>query len=117
MANQQSKRGHTRLKGPFPAEFRIRGSQDAYTGEATDLSPGGMFLRPPCTQTVGTRLEVRIFQGDEGFVAEGEVVRTVAEGMGVRFLTTAELVSQPRRVGHVPIAKLATIGWTRARAA
>lgn len=79
-------------------------SELEHSGYTGDISLGGIFLITARLQTVGTRLHLHILTKDDSFFAEGQVVRVKnvpvplrrleQQGMGIRFLTPAEVINQ-----------------------
>jgi len=82
-------------------------------GVTHDISVGGLFLVAPRLIEIDTRLHMHIFAPEGDFYAEGLVVHVKRvspsmqqfepQGLGIRFLTTAECVAQlvPRSLRKV----------------
>jgi hypothetical protein len=85
-------------------QFWRRGEAQASPGYTTNISTTGMFLATTSPQPPGTRLRIEVMDGSHGFIVEGLVVharkvrgdmmRITHPGMGIRFLSVAELVRE-----------------------
>jgi hypothetical protein len=85
-------------------QFVPRGDQQSYTGYTTNISTTGMFLATTSPQPPGARLRVEVMDGQRGFMVEGvvaharkvrgDMMRLTQPGMGIRFLSVAELVHE-----------------------
>ncbi len=100
-----NRRESERIVRRVPVRFSVRGSSaEAVRGYTTNISAGGMFISTGRPSQSGTRLRVEVGEEGRDFSVEGLVAhsrRTSPElrllgltGMGVRFLTVAELVSE-----------------------
>lgn len=100
MNRRSSPRAFRRLS----IRFARKGETQSFSGQTTDLSTGGMFVLTPHPFPSGSRLRIEIGEGPRGFVIEGVVahahrlppeLRVLGRsGMGVRFLTIAELLAE-----------------------
>ena len=100
MTRRRSVRNPRRLQ----VQFARRGDQQTYTGYTTNISTTGMFLATTSPQPPGARLRVEVMDGQRGFMVEGvvaharkvrgDMMRLTQPGMGIRFLSVAELVHE-----------------------
>jgi hypothetical protein len=85
-------------------QFWRRGELQSYPGYTTNISTTGMFLATNSPQPPGTRLRIEVMNGDQSFILEGvvaharkvrgDMVRLSHPGMGIRFLSVAEMVRE-----------------------
>jgi len=85
-------------------QFWRRGEAQSFPGYTTNISTTGMFLATTGPHPPGTRLRIEVMDGHHGFMVEGLVVharkvrgdmmRLTHPGMGIRFLSVAELVRE-----------------------
>ena len=88
----------------FRVSFWPRGSAERYVGYTVNISTTGMFVATTRPLPVGTRLRVQVGPENRDFVLEAEVARALRvqqqfqnvrpSGMGLRFLSVAELVAE-----------------------
>jgi len=100
MTRRRSVRNPRRLQ----VQFARRGDQQVYTGYTTNISTTGMFLATTSPQPPGARLRVEVMDGQHGFMVEGvvaharkvrgDMMRVTQPGMGIRFLSVADLVRE-----------------------
>lgn len=98
------RRRQRRSSRRFQVAFRERGTDARHVGFTTNISTSGMFIATGRTLPEGTRLRVEIGSGERGFVVEAIVAHSMRveqrfravrqAGMGVRFLSVAELVAE-----------------------
>lgn len=91
-------------------QFWRRGELQSYPGYTTNISTTGMFLATNSPQPPGTRLRIEVMNGDQGFIVEGvvaharrtrgDMMRLSQPGMGIRFLSVAEMVRELIPVMH-----------------
>ncbi len=100
-----NRRESERVVRRVPVRFTVRGGPpEVVRGYTTNISGGGMFISTGRPLASGTRLRVEVGEPGRDFTVEGLVAhsrRTAPElralgmaGMGVRFLTVSELVSE-----------------------
>lgn len=99
-----NRRSSPRTFRRLSVRFGRKGETQTFSGQTTDLSTGGMFILTPHPFPSGTRVRVEIGEGPRGFVIEGVVAhahRLAPElralgrsGMGIRFLTLEELLTE-----------------------
>ena len=90
--------------------FWQRGSEKRYRGYSTNISAGGMYVDTNHLAPKGTRIRLEVCSDDCGFMVEAVVARVNKSmqalrpsGMGVRFLTIEELLSELLpEMGSVP---------------
>jgi hypothetical protein len=85
-------------------KFWTRGDSHAFTGYTTNVSMTGLFIATSRPLPAGERLRIEVVHPERGFVVEGvvaharkypaELARLQQSGMGVRFLSAAELVRE-----------------------
>ena len=78
--------------------------EHAHRGYTTNLSASGMHIATPHPLPPRSRLRIEVIHGDRGFLVEGvvahrravhpELARVTQAGMGVRFLSPAELIDE-----------------------
>jgi uncharacterized protein (TIGR02266 family) len=106
-----NRRESERVVRRVPVRFTARGGgSEALRGYTTNISAGGMFISTGRPLSSGTRIRVEVGEPGREFTVEGLVAhsrRTAPElrvlgmaGMGVRFLSVADLVSE--LVGAMP---------------
>ncbi len=100
-----NRRENERVVRRVPVRFTVRGeAAEPVRGYTTNISTGGMFISTGRPSESGKRLRIEVGEEGRDFTVEGLVAhsrRTAPElrvlgltGMGVRFLTVAELVSE-----------------------
>ncbi len=98
------RRGDRRALRRFRVGFWPRGSAERYVGYTVNISTTGMFVATTRPLPAGTRLRVQIGPEGRDFILEAEVARALRvqqqfqnvrpSGMGLRFLSVAELVAE-----------------------
>ncbi len=82
-------------------QFGHPGADKRYRGYSANISAGGMYIDTNHLVAAGGRIRIEVGSGEHSFMAEAVVVRVNKSlhalrpsGMGVRFLTVEELVSE-----------------------
>lgn len=106
-----------RAQRRFRVSFWPRGSTDRHQGHTVNISTTGMFVATNRPLPPGTRVRVQVGPENRDFVLEAEVARALRvpqqfrrvqpSGMGLRFLSVAELVAElvPETVSKPPAAR------------
>jgi len=99
-----SRRTAERLPKRIEVRFWRRGNPQAHAGYTIDVSKSGIFLGTSQTLEPGERLRLELVERDRAFMVEGQVARVhrvslalrhiEQSGVGVRFLTPAELLQE-----------------------
>ena len=98
----------------FRVKYTERGSAEQHLGYTVNISTTGMFVATNRPLPVGTRVRIQIGPENRDFILEAEVARVLRSqqilqrvlpsGMGLRFLTVAELVAElaPETASQLP---------------
>lgn len=99
-----NRRSSPRIPRRIQVLFQPRGETQAFRSYTSNLSETGMHIATRHTRPSGTRLRIELLDEPGGFVVEGvvahahavhpELARALPPGIGVRFLTPGELVSE-----------------------
>lgn len=94
---KQNRRQYSRHRCVGTVEFRIPGSNTSISGDLTDLSLGGCYVKAQATCPKGTILELVLEVGKTRLHAQGRVaVVNPTTGMGIEF------TSSERSISHLP---------------
>ena len=95
------RREQTRRPRRIQVSFWQRGMQKRYRGYSANISTGGMYIDTNNLVPRGSRIRLEVGSGEHTFMAEAVVARVnrshrtlQPSGMGVRFLTITEMVSE-----------------------
>jgi hypothetical protein len=99
-----SRRTAERIPRRIEVRFWRRTSSQPHTGFTLDVSKSGIFLSTTQQLEPGERIRMEFTERDRGFMVEGQVARVhrvslalrhlEQPGVGVRFLTPAELIQE-----------------------
>jgi hypothetical protein len=99
-----TRRNAVRRPRRLSVRFWKRGETASFVGHTTNISTTGMFLATNSPAPSGARVRIEVVERDRGFVVEGvvaharkvrpELAKISESGMGIRFLTIGELVSE-----------------------
>ena len=88
MLQPQDRRRHPRMPVTLLVQYQAEAGEQAEVDYATDLSPGGLFIKTPRPAQPGSTLQVQFAPGKDSYLIQAycRVARVTPEGMGAAFV-------------------------------